>query len=159
MAATCTFKTDRRRSTTSQGLESKGEYSQVCLCPALIFEYKWQLYPADRSHRMPIITPTYPAMCATHNVTASTQMITTEEFKRGMDTQVLMDDAARLISSQVPILSIKSSSELLNGLNSFKHTTFSINTAITSRSSPRQATQIYRLNGALYDYSFVAFTC
>ncbi|KAK7470216.1 polynucleotide adenylyltransferase [Stygiomarasmius scandens] len=44
-----------------------------------------KLYPADRSHRMPIITPTYPAMCATHNVTASTQMITTEEFKRGSD--------------------------------------------------------------------------
>ncbi|KAF5371201.1 hypothetical protein D9758_004094 [Tetrapyrgos nigripes] len=44
-----------------------------------------KLYPSDRSHRMPIITPTYPAMCATHNVTASTQMITTEEFKRGAD--------------------------------------------------------------------------
>ncbi|KAJ3740907.1 poly-A polymerase [Lentinula detonsa] len=44
-----------------------------------------KLYPADRAHRMPIITPTYPAMCATHNVTASTQMITTEEFKRGAD--------------------------------------------------------------------------
>ncbi|KAF9023176.1 Nucleotidyltransferase, class I, C-terminal-like protein, partial [Rhodocollybia butyracea] len=27
--------------------------------------------------------PNIPAMCATHNVTASTQMITTEEFKRG----------------------------------------------------------------------------
>ena len=44
-----------------------------------------QLYPADRSHRMPIITPAYPAMCATHNVTASTQMIVTEEFKKGAD--------------------------------------------------------------------------
>ncbi|KAJ3903234.1 poly-A polymerase [Lentinula edodes] len=44
-----------------------------------------KLYPVDRAHRMPIITPTYPAMCATHNVTASTQMITTEEFKRGAD--------------------------------------------------------------------------
>ncbi|KII94657.1 hypothetical protein PLICRDRAFT_693005 [Plicaturopsis crispa FD-325 SS-3] len=44
-----------------------------------------KLYPGDRSHRMPIITPAYPAMCSTHNVTASTQMITTEEFKRGAD--------------------------------------------------------------------------
>ncbi|KAF8231409.1 Poly(A) polymerase [Tricholoma matsutake] len=44
-----------------------------------------RLYPADRSHRMPIITPAYPAMCATHNVTASTQMIITEEFKKGAD--------------------------------------------------------------------------
>ena len=43
----------------------------------------FQLYPSDRAHRMPIITPAYPAMCATHNVTASTQMIITEEFKRG----------------------------------------------------------------------------
>ncbi|KAG2013182.1 polymerase, variant 4 [Coprinopsis cinerea AmutBmut pab1-1] len=44
-----------------------------------------KLYPADRAHRMPIITPAYPSMCSTHNVTASTQMIMTEEFKRGAD--------------------------------------------------------------------------
>ncbi|KAF8180149.1 Poly(A) polymerase central domain-containing protein [Pholiota molesta] len=44
-----------------------------------------KLYPADRAHRMPIITPAYPAMCSTHNVTASTQMIITEEFKRGAE--------------------------------------------------------------------------
>ncbi|KAF8638592.1 hypothetical protein AX17_002133 [Amanita inopinata Kibby_2008] len=44
-----------------------------------------KLYPADRSHRMPIITPAYPAMCSTHNVTASTQMVMTEEFKKGAE--------------------------------------------------------------------------
>ena len=33
---------------------------------------------------MPIITPAYPSMCATHNVTASTQMVMTEEFKKGL---------------------------------------------------------------------------
>ncbi|KAJ3551100.1 hypothetical protein NM688_g4935 [Phlebia brevispora] len=44
-----------------------------------------KLYPADRSHRMPIITPAYPSMCATHNVSASTQMIMTEEFKKGSE--------------------------------------------------------------------------
>lgn len=40
-----------------------------------------QLYPQDRLHRMPIITPAYPSMCATHNVTQSTQMIMTQECK------------------------------------------------------------------------------
>ena len=44
-----------------------------------------RLYPTDRLHRMPIITPAYPSMCATHNVTQSTQMIMTHEFKRGSE--------------------------------------------------------------------------
>lgn len=44
-----------------------------------------RLYPTDRLHRMPIITPAYPSMCATHNVTHSTQMIMTQEFKRGSE--------------------------------------------------------------------------
>ncbi|KAI9364170.1 Poly(A) polymerase central domain-containing protein [Pilaira anomala] len=44
-----------------------------------------KLYPADRNHRMPIITPAYPSMCATHNVTDSTRAIMIEEFKYGTD--------------------------------------------------------------------------
>ncbi|BGO96658.1 Poly(A) polymerase [Rhodotorula toruloides] len=44
-----------------------------------------KLYPSDRSHRMPIITPAYPSMCSTHNVTLSTQQIMTAEFKRAAD--------------------------------------------------------------------------
>ncbi|OAD07430.1 hypothetical protein MUCCIDRAFT_137037 [Mucor lusitanicus CBS 277.49] len=44
-----------------------------------------KLYPADRSHRMPIITPAYPSMCATHNVTESTRTIMVNEFKIGVD--------------------------------------------------------------------------
>jgi poly(A) polymerase len=81
MASACTTKTNRRRAITSQGLESKGEY-HLNSSPTS-FLHLPQLYPADRAHRMPIITPAYPAMCSTHNVTASTQMIITEEFKRG----------------------------------------------------------------------------
>ncbi|KAI9476177.1 MAG: Poly(A) polymerase central domain-containing protein [Benjaminiella poitrasii] len=34
----------------------------------------------NRSHRMPIITPCYPSMCCTYNVTASTQRIIMGEF-------------------------------------------------------------------------------
>ncbi|KAL7310462.1 polynucleotide adenylyltransferase [Mucor circinelloides] len=40
------------------------------------------LFPADKSHRMPIITPAYPSMCATHNVTDSTRDIMLHEFRR-----------------------------------------------------------------------------
>jgi poly(A) polymerase len=41
-----------------------------------------RIYLQDRSHRMPIITPAYPSMCSTHNVTQSTQLVTTEECSR-----------------------------------------------------------------------------
>ncbi|CAO3638271.1 unnamed protein product [Mucor fragilis] len=43
------------------------------------------LFPADKSHRMPIITPAYPSMCATHNVTDSTRDIMLHEFRRTGD--------------------------------------------------------------------------
>nr|AZQ56677.1 poly A polymerase [Suhomyces emberorum] len=43
-----------------------------------------RLYQQDRQHKMPVITPAYPSMCATHNITASTQKVIMEEFKRGM---------------------------------------------------------------------------
>lgn len=38
--------------------------------------------PADKYHRMPVITPAYPSMCSTHNVTASTNTVIIEEFNR-----------------------------------------------------------------------------
>lgn len=37
----------------------------------------------DRSHRMPIITPAYPPMCSTHNITSSTQQVIIAELKNG----------------------------------------------------------------------------
>lgn len=44
-----------------------------------------KIYPQDKSHRMPVITPAYPSMCSTHNVTQSTQAITTLEFGRAAE--------------------------------------------------------------------------
>jgi len=44
-----------------------------------------KIYPSDKAHRMPVITPAYPSMCATHNVTMSTQTIMTQEFKRATE--------------------------------------------------------------------------
>lgn len=43
-----------------------------------------KIYAQDRSHRMPVITPAYPSMCATHNITESTKKIILKEFKRGV---------------------------------------------------------------------------
>lgn len=45
---------------------------------------------------MPVITPAYPSMCATHNVSSSTQTVMTEEFKRGADIvdKVIVGSAA-----------------------------------------------------------------
>lgn len=42
-----------------------------------------RLYSGDRAHRMPVITPAYPSMCATHNITASTMLVILSELARG----------------------------------------------------------------------------
>ncbi|KAM9901766.1 hypothetical protein OXX79_004345 [Metschnikowia pulcherrima] len=44
-----------------------------------------RLYPHDRQHRMPVITPAYPSMCATHNITKSTKEIVMKELSRGAE--------------------------------------------------------------------------
>jgi poly(A) polymerase len=51
--------------------------------PLAVRVWNPKIYPQDKSHRMPVITPAYPSMCSTHNVTQSTQQITTDEFGRG----------------------------------------------------------------------------
>ena len=43
------------------------------------------VYTGDKFHLMPIITPAYPSMCATHNITISTKTIIIRELKRGRD--------------------------------------------------------------------------
>ena len=45
---------------------------------------------------MPVITPAYPAMCSTHNITRSTLEIVTRELKRGGDItdRILMKKAS-----------------------------------------------------------------
>jgi len=44
-----------------------------------------QIYPGDKRHLMPIITPAYPSMCATHNITLSTKKIIVRELERATD--------------------------------------------------------------------------
>jgi poly(A) polymerase len=41
--------------------------------------------PSDRAHVMPVITPAFPAMNSTHNVTETTKRILLDEFRRGYE--------------------------------------------------------------------------
>ncbi|KAK0623074.1 Poly(A) polymerase central domain-containing protein [Immersiella caudata] len=42
-----------------------------------------KIYHGDRHHRMPIITPSYPSMCTTHNVGKSAMAVIQEELEKG----------------------------------------------------------------------------
>ncbi|PFH59741.1 hypothetical protein XA68_11922 [Ophiocordyceps unilateralis] len=44
-----------------------------------------KIYKGDSFHLMPVITPAYPSMCATFNITRSSMMIIDMELKRGLD--------------------------------------------------------------------------
>lgn len=51
-----------------------------------------RIHVADRYHRMPVITPAYPSMCSTHNVTASTLRLMTDEFARAAEIAVRVEN-------------------------------------------------------------------
>jgi poly(A) polymerase len=55
-----------------------------------------RIHVADRFHKMPVITPAYPSMCSTHNVTASTLRIMTEEFRRGAELMLKIEQKKAL---------------------------------------------------------------
>src|SRR4051794_21487199 len=44
-----------------------------------------QIYSSDRNHRMPIITPAYPSMCATHNIGKSSMAVIQRELALGAE--------------------------------------------------------------------------
>jgi len=55
-----------------------------------------KLYPGDRFHLMPIITPAFPSMCATHNISYSTKTIILKELRRGGEI------AAQILAGKLP---------------------------------------------------------
>lgn len=51
-----------------------------------------KIYKADSYHLMPVITPAYPQMCATFNITHSTKAIIQRELERGVEiTEKILD--------------------------------------------------------------------
>jgi len=67
----------------------------VCLCPirdestepGLGFKvWNPKVYPQDKMHLMPIVTPAFPSMNSTHNVSETTRRIILEEIARGVKT-------------------------------------------------------------------------
>ncbi|CAI7599368.1 unnamed protein product [Penicillium glandicola] len=53
--------------------------------PLQIKVWNPKIYHGDRFHLMPIITPAYPSMCSTHNISLSTKAVILRELQRGGD--------------------------------------------------------------------------
>ncbi|KAL7626576.1 polynucleotide adenylyltransferase [Parahypoxylon ruwenzoriense] len=51
-----------------------------------------KIYKSDSYHLMPVITPAYPQMCATFNITHSTKAIIQRELERGMEITMQIKD-------------------------------------------------------------------
>ncbi|KAJ3042041.1 polynucleotide adenylyltransferase [Rhizophlyctis rosea] len=71
----------------------------VLLCPVgdgplQVRIWNPKIYMQDRAHKMPIITPAYPCMCATHNVTMSTMAVTMRELKRAAEISARIADGS-----------------------------------------------------------------
>lgn len=66
-------------------MESKGGLRRSGLACFSLANFTIKVYNGDRFHLMPIITPAYPSMCATHNITMSTKTIIIRELERGGD--------------------------------------------------------------------------
>ncbi|KAJ7448720.1 polymerase [Mycena latifolia] len=66
---------------------SKWQWPQLVLLnqiedgPLQVCVWNPKVYPSDKAHRMPIITPNYPSICATHNVFAFTLAILSEQIQ------------------------------------------------------------------------------
>ncbi|KAG0307835.1 polynucleotide adenylyltransferase [Dissophora globulifera] len=73
-----------------------------------------KLYPADKAHKMPIITPAYPSMCSTHNVTDSTKAVMLSEFKDGKSFETFELMANIFLVSSLMIHFLDSAADLVS---------------------------------------------
>ena len=62
--------------------------------------------PKDRLHMMPIITPAYPCMNSSYNVSASTLRIMTGEFQRGKDICEVKIKIVRIVLASMQIVGV-----------------------------------------------------